>query len=1037
MLDLKTKFARLAALGTLAVMVWIGAVSAALAARPEPTNWFVGDLHVHRSCGGTPVPLTTISNAMVAADLMVLSLQADMGNGEVLNPATDLPLVNGNNSPASPPGRIIRWDAEWHWDPVYWQFPHQVLGGHILALGITNAVQRWDEYTAPVLSWARNQGGVAGFAHLQYLPNYSFPTTLDCCAPLEYPVEVALGNCDFISQDVAGGDAAMYAYYRLLNCGFRPGWGAGSDYPCNAQIGALVTYVQVDGPLTYRKWIDGLAAGRTVISRNGRSEFLNLRVNTNTIPGGTINLPAGGGTVQVSVDWSSSQAVSGTLEIVRNGVVVTNRTMSLAADGKTNLTINLSFTNSGWVVARRMGGGEHRVHTAAIFVTVNNQPIRASAADAQFYVAWIDQLLGRTLPGGSWASYFNNSRADAHARYLAARAIFAQIASEASALVVTTTNLPAARSGAGYSARLMAQGGKPPYQWAVVGGNWPTGLVLNTNTGEIYGQPVSNGWHTFSLRVRDAAASPQIVTQAVSLAVVDCPAPVTLWPEGAAPPAFATTDTNAVELGVRFVPAVSGQALALRFYKGLGSPGPHQGRLWTSNGTLLASVTFSNTSASGWQEQPLPAPVTLLSNTTYVVSYHAPGGRYAISEFALAGTGLTNGPLAVPRATINAGNGLYRYGSGGFPTNSYHGSHYWADLAFLPAENNCPPSAPGLSRTLLEDTSDSFALPGTDLHQPVTFSILMFPTNGALSGINTNTGAVTYTPAPNYFGPDAFTYRVSDGSLFATGTVTITVLPVNDPPMFVQTPTNRTIPELTTLVVTNAASDVDTPAAELTYALLNAPAGAVISTNGVITWTPTEVQGPSTNLIITVVSDGEFSVTNSFIVIVTEVNEPPTFTLTPSHQTIVVGTPLVVTNAATDPDWPENNLAYVLLNGPAGAAVSPAGVITWTPGPGEVGTNWLVTVVSDGLASATNSFPVRVLPVLEAPVILSIEMTEGAAIVEWTTIPGYAYRLETATHCASAEWVPASEWLPATGNSIRTTNAADGLPLRIYRVRAQ
>ena len=67
--------------------------------------------------------------------------------------------------------------------------------------------------------------------------------------------------------------------------------------------------------------------------------------------------------------------------------------------------------------------------------------------------------------------------------------------------------------------------------------------------------------------------------------------------------------------------------------------------------------------------------------------------------------------------------------------------------------------------------------------------------------------------------------------------------------------TNRTIAELTLLTVTNAASDGDIPANALTYQLINPPAGAVIDTNGVITWTPTEAQGPGTNTITTVVTD--------------------------------------------------------------------------------------------------------------------------------------------------------------------------------------
>src|SRR5690606_31182444 len=101
---------------------------------------------------------------------------------------------------------------------------------------------------------------------------------------------------DFISEDVDDSgssfnmnpEAFIDAYYKLLNTGFRPGIAAGTDYPCNSSrdLGLLLTYVQVpDGQLTYRKWIDGIKAGRTVVSRNGHREFLDLKVNGNATPG--------------------------------------------------------------------------------------------------------------------------------------------------------------------------------------------------------------------------------------------------------------------------------------------------------------------------------------------------------------------------------------------------------------------------------------------------------------------------------------------------------------------------------------------------------------------------------------------------------------------------------------------------------------------------------------------------------------------------------------------------------------------------------
>lgn len=74
------------------------------------------------------------------------------------------------------------------------------------------------------------------------------------------------------------------------------------------------------------------------------------------------------------------------------------------------------------------------------------------------------------------------------------------------------------------------------------------------------------------------------------------------------------------------------------------------------------------------------------------------------------------------------------------------------------------------------------------------------------------------------------------------------------------------------IVATNAPK-------HLTYQLLNPPAGAVInSTNGVITWTPAEVQGPSTNVITTIVTDNgapPLFTTNSFTVTVLSPVPPP------------------------------------------------------------------------------------------------------------------------------------------------------------------
>jgi hypothetical protein len=169
---------------------------------------------------------------MARHDLSVVSLLADMGNGEVREAERDLPLVDGRDHPASAANRLLHWDAEWHFDPEGVTFEKKVIGGHLISLGLRQARRLPAEHTFPVIQWARRQGAIVGFVHMQYLDD-GIPEKLSCCLPLEYPVEVALGSVDFLMEDVWRSEAALKAYYRLLNCGFRPGLAAGTDFPCN------------------------------------------------------------------------------------------------------------------------------------------------------------------------------------------------------------------------------------------------------------------------------------------------------------------------------------------------------------------------------------------------------------------------------------------------------------------------------------------------------------------------------------------------------------------------------------------------------------------------------------------------------------------------------------------------------------------------------------------------------------------------------------------------------------------------------------
>ena len=160
------------------------------------------------------------------------------------------------------------------------------------------------------------------------------------------------------------------------------------------------------------------------------------------------------------------------------------------------------------------------------------------------------------------------------------------------------------------------------------------------------------------------------------------PQTYSIWNSTATPATPAAADTGAVELGMKFRSSVAGYITAIRFYKGTGNGDIHVGNIWSSTGTNLARVTFSGETGSGWQQQVLTTPVAVTPGTTYVVSYFAPAGRYAINTNYFS-SGVDSGPLRAFSSTESGGNGVYRYGSAtGFPSGTWNSSNYWVDVVF-------------------------------------------------------------------------------------------------------------------------------------------------------------------------------------------------------------------------------------------------------------------------------------------------------------------------------------------------------------------
>ena len=126
-------------------------------------------------------------------------------------------------------------------------------------------------------------------------------------------------------------------------------------------------------------------------------------------------------------------------------------------------------------------------------------------------------------------------------------------------------------------------------------------------------------------------------------------------------------------------------------------------------------------------------------------------------------------------------------------------------------------------------------------------------------GTYTTVANVTTTSYTNtsLFNGTTYYYVVSALNTFSesANSTEVSATPTNHPPVLAAI-SNQTILAGRTLLVTNSASDADSPPQTLAFSLLIAPTNAAINSNsGVFTWRPTMAQSPSTQTVAVVVSD--------------------------------------------------------------------------------------------------------------------------------------------------------------------------------------
>lgn len=241
---------------------------------------------------------------------------------------------------------------------------------------------------------------------------------------------------------------------------------------------------------------------------------------------------------------------------------------------------------------------------------------------------------------------------------------------------------------------------------------------------------------------------------------------------GENPAVASSTDTSAIEVGVRFKPQDDGYITGVTFFKGPENTGQHTGSLWSPSGTRLATGTFTGETESGWQTLQFPTPVAVSAGTGYIASYHAPNGGYATTAQYFWGRDAIGYPLIAAQTSASAPNGLFATGTSRFPTSTFKGANYWVSPVFdtsIPADI-APPQVISVSPRSAASSIPLTVTPTVTFNEPIaegTLTLELSSNGGMLAGttvLNATRTVATFTPSALLSNGTTYTLATSGGT---------------------------------------------------------------------------------------------------------------------------------------------------------------------------------------------------------------------------------------------------------------------------------
>ena len=391
-------------------------------------GWYSASTHVHANYAGN------LHNTLENLIMMSMAEDQDLVLEQVANKDNRILDYHyfepgGEAHSASIPEQVVVVGQEFR-PPFYGHIFMFGMKEHLISPFVTGyegtAIESLYPSNTDMMLKAKRQGAVTGYVH-PYNGDAD-PLLGNLGGGKGFIVDAALQTTDALEWSDAN-RAGFFPLYAVWNNGLRVTATGGEDSISSLHrsklVGSLRTYVYTGNRgLDMHAWFDAMKRGRAFVSSGPLLEF---SVGT-ALPGDTVSLPEGGGTITISGRLRSVVEMSSLL-LICNGEEVER--FNLGRDRtRADVSYELGVERSGWCHLRTEGETSDRfpmdvnytqAFTNPIWLQVGDQAI-SNPESASYALQWIDKLQGLAEAWPGWRS--EEEKAHVYGQFDAAREVY-------------------------------------------------------------------------------------------------------------------------------------------------------------------------------------------------------------------------------------------------------------------------------------------------------------------------------------------------------------------------------------------------------------------------------------------------------------------------------------------------------------------------------------------------------------------------------------------------------------------------------------